>query len=71
MITSCALRKRYSAGSKLSEDGFPPGINATVTVIINAAIAARVNIVEKPATPSYNQAIEGTAATAGNININK
>ena len=37
-------------------------MNVTVTVIINAAIAARVNIVGKPPAPSYNQAIEGTAA---------
>ena len=37
-------------------------MNATVTVIMKAAIAARVNIVVKPPAPSYNQAIEGTAA---------
>ena len=37
-------------------------MNATVTVIIKAAIAARVNIVVKPPALSYNQAIEGTAA---------
>ena len=61
-MTSYALQRCYSAGSKLSEDGFPPGMNVTVTVIINAAIAARANIVEKPPAPSYNQAIEGTAA---------
>ena len=37
-------------------------MNATVTVILKAAIAARVNIVVKPHAPSYIQASEGTAA---------
>ena len=37
-------------------------MNTTVTVIIKAAIAARVNFVVKPPAPSYYKAIEGTAA---------
>lgn len=52
----------HSVAWSLLEEGLPPGINATVTVIIQAAIAANVNIVENPPVSSYNHAMDGTAA---------